>query len=242
MKQACRIVGASSFLLLAALNCSSQKMATCPVSPAMAALAPKACAGGTRPAADGVIDDFEDGDNQVSKNADRDGYWFTAHDPNGSTIDPSPFKISDGGAGSPKGVHIMGHTSGENGAWGSQLGANFSSDSKSVYDASKYAGISFKAKIGGSSTKKVRFKLGDINTHPDGGVCKSCWNLFGKDLTLTNEWQEYKITFAEMKQEPGWGDPQSSVVPSKLFSLNWSIGPGQNFDIWIDDLQFVECM
>jgi hypothetical protein len=44
-----------------------------------------------------------------------------------------------------------------------------------------------------------------------------------------------------MKQEAGWGDRSPSITPSKLVSINWSIGPGQAFDIWVDDLQFFVC-
>src|SRR5215510_9508340 len=43
-----------------------------------------ACPGGLVPAADGLIDDFEDGDNQGALEAGRDGYWYTAHDDLGS--------------------------------------------------------------------------------------------------------------------------------------------------------------
>jgi len=250
-----RVAGASAPLLvvgLLAASCidQSQRMATCP-NPATAgaavggatasAAAPvKGCSKGTQPAADGLIDDFEDDDSQLSKVGGRDGYWFGSKDPNGSTLEPSPLKWSEPGApGSQKSVHITGKTSSANGAWGSQLGANFLASG--LYDASKYAGISFKAKIGAGSTSKVRFKVGDVKTHPDGGVCKSCWNHFGKDMTLTTEWQEFKVSFAEMKQEPGWGDRAPAINPAQLVSINWSIGPGMSFDIWIDDVQFFDC-
>lgn len=211
------------------------KQATCPAGPG----APKACAGATRAADDGLIDDFEDNDNQVSKVADRGGYWFTSHDPNGSNIDPTPFAVSQGGAGSDKALHVFGLTSSDSAAWGALVGASFVQ--QGVYDASKYSGISFKAKVGAKSTKNVRFNVGDVNTHPDGGVCKTCWNHFGKDLTLTSEWHEYKISFAELQQQPGWGDRFAAVTPSKLIALYWAIGPGKPFDLWIDDIRFLEC-
>ncbi len=215
------------------------KVAMCPVPADEVA---KVCsAAGTRPADDGLLDDFEDGDTQVSKLADRSGYWFASGDPNGSTIDPKPLTSSDGGAGgSRKALHVEGHTASDSGAWGVLWGANFVGDG--VYDASKYAGISFKAKLAGSSTKTVRFKVSDINTHPDGGVCKSCWNHFGTNIDLTPDWKEYKVTFAAMKQEAGWGDRFPAITPSKLFSINWSVGPGQAFDVWIDDVKFLDCM
>ena len=218
---------------------ASQHMATCP----SAAGAPKKCTGGTRMADDGSIDDFEDGDTQLSKIGSRDGYWFIAKDPNGSTIAPSPLAMADQGAdGSKKSLHVSGQTSSASGAWGSMVGVGLLSVNKVMYDASRYAGISFKAKIGEGSTKKIRFKIGDVNTHPDGGVCKDCWNHFGKDLPLTTSWQEFKITFAEMRQEPGWGELKGAIDSSQLVSINWSIGPGGlPFDLWIDDLQFFEC-
>ena len=202
----------------------------------------KACPNGTRPAADGAVDDAEDGDGELTKLGGRDGYWFTSADTNGSTLEPSPFKMTDdgGAGGSKRAVRIHGQTSGTSGAWGVLIGANMVGTG--AYDASPYAGVSFKAKVAAQSAKKVRFKVGDVNTHPDGGVCKSCWNHFGKDLSLSTEWQEYKISFADMAQEGGWGDTVKAFTPGKILSINWSIGPGQNYDLWLDDLAFFECM
>jgi hypothetical protein len=211
-----------------------------PAAPTESAPVVSACSKGTRPAADGALDDAEDNDTQVTKVGGRDGYWFTSADPNGSKIEPSPFKMSDGGAASSKrAIHINGQTSAAKDAWGVLIGANMVG--AGAYDASPYAGISFKAKIGPNSTQKVRFKVGDVNTHPDGGVCKSCWNHFGKNLTLSSDWQEYQISFAEMRQEAGWGDQVKAVTPGKLISINWSIGPGQTYDLWLDDIAFYEC-
>jgi hypothetical protein len=215
----------------------ASKQAICPAGPN----APKACtSAGSRPAEDGLLDDFEDGDTQLQKIADRGGYWFTNHDPNGSTIDPTPFKIADQGAGSEKSLHVFGLTSSDSSAYGSLVGANFVE--QGFYDGSKYAGISFKAKVAGKSTKNIRFNVADVNTHPDGGVCKSCWNHFGKDLELTTDWKEYKISFAELTQQSGWGDRYSTITPTKINAFSWVIAPGQPFDLWIDDIRFIECM
>ena len=98
--------------------------------------------------------------------------------------------------------------------------------------------------MGEKSTRRVRFKIGDINTHPDGAVCKDkgCWNHFGKDLNLTPQWKEYKVLFTEAQQEAGWGSPRPAVVtPSKLRAIDWSIGPGQVYDVWVDDVYFLDC-
>ncbi len=202
----------------------------------------KACAGDTIPAGDGDLDDFEDKDTQLTRIAGRDGYWWTKKDDVGSTIDPKPFRPEDGGvAPSRKALHGSGVTVGTDGAWGAGFGANFST--KNPYDGSRYAGIAFKAKVGPNSTTHVRFKIGDINTHKDAKVCSaSCWNHFGEDLTLTTEWKEYKVLFADATQEAGWGDPRPpTVTPGKLYSLDWSIGPGQTYDLWVDDIYFLDC-
>jgi hypothetical protein len=214
------------------------RVATCPVP--VRQDVPKACVKGTRPADDGLINDFEDGRTQLVKAGDRNGYWFTSHDPNGSTLDPDPFAVTTGGAGgSAKALRVFGQTSNVGGAWGAMVGATFVGEG--IYDASMYAGISFKAKAGSDSTKIVRFKVADVNTHPDGGVCKACWNHFGKDVELTTEWREYKVSFVDMKQEPGWGDPFPVLTTSKLVTINWSYGPGRVYDLWLDDIQFFDC-
>jgi hypothetical protein len=110
------------------------------------------------------------------------------------------------------------------------------------YDASKYAGVAFKAKVGPGSSSAVRLKIADVNTHKDAGVCTACWNHFGKDLTIGTEWKEYRVTFSGAAQEPGWGTPRpAALTPTKLVALNWGIGPGNSYDLWIDDVTFLEC-
>jgi hypothetical protein len=96
--------------------------------------------------------------------------------------------------------------------------------------------------VGPSSTRAVRFKIGDSRTHGQLGTCKACWNHFGKDLTLTTDWLEYEVLFAKTTQGEGWGDPRPlALEPTELASLDWSIPPGANFDLWIDDVALLTC-
>jgi endoglucanase len=212
-----------------------------PVVPGVAS-AIKKCRS-VRPADDGAIDDLEDANNQIIKSTGRDGYWWSAADPKGSKID---MQVTEPGAGgSELAMHITGSTVPGDPAqdfWGVQLGINFVSDGL-FYDASKYAGIAFKAKVGKpDSSRAVRFKMADVNTHKDAGICTACWNHFGKDISLTPEWKEYRVTFSGAEQEAGWGDPRpQAITPSKLIALNWQVGPGQTYDIWIDDVTFLDC-
>jgi hypothetical protein len=219
-----------------------QAPAAQPVSIALVPL--KACAGETVAAADGLVDDFEDGNGQVALLGGRSGYWYSAADPKGSTISGAgAFAPSDGGAsGSKKAAHATGKTATGDGAWGATFGFSFIPDN-GVYDVSKYAGISFWAKAGDKSTKNVRFKVGDANTRPEGKVCTSaCWNHFGQDLTLTTDWKQYTFKFADLKQQDGWGDPRPATLAAQhVMSLDWSINAGQDFDIWVDDVKLIDC-
>ncbi len=177
---------------------------------------------------------------------ERDGYWYAAADQLGSkiTAPAQGFEPAEGGAnGSFMAAHVAGHTvsAGDQG-WGVEFGGNFLSARGEFYDASRYVGISFRAKAG-SGMKSVRVNVSDVNTHPDGGVCKNCYNHFRKDVNLTTDWQEYQLLFGELQQRPGWGDPRPEhVTPKKLISVTFAVGGADSdFDIWVDDLQFLEC-
>ncbi len=214
-------------------------------APSTAALS--SCPGGLAPAADGNVDDFEDGNNQTNQEGGRDGYWYTAKDSQGSSFEvpAQGFATAEGGAdGSTSAVHVKGTTaSGGDQAWGVELGMNFLSSQGELYDASKYQAFSFKAKLGDKGAeKKVRVSLADANTHPSGAVCASCYNHFNSSIELTPEWKEYTLAFQDLKQRPGWGNPRpASVNAAKLVNVNYQIGGGKPFDLWIDDLKLLEC-
>jgi hypothetical protein len=216
-----------------------------PSAPSSTALA--ACPGGFVPAADGNVDDFEDGNNQTNQEGGRDGYWYTAKDSNGSTfeIPAEGFTTSEGGdEGSTTAVRIKGTTaSGGDQAWGIELGMNFLAAQGEMYDASKYKALYFKAKLGSKDVeKKIRVSLADVNTHPTGAVCSACYNHFHSNIELTPEWKEYTLAFDDLRQRDGWGAPRpAGVSPDKLVNINYQIGGGKPFDMWIDDLKFLEC-
>jgi hypothetical protein len=48
--------------------------------------------------------------------------------------------------------------------------------------------------------------------------------------------------FTSVEQEAGWGNPRPAALsPDKLVSMDWTIGPGQTYDLWFDDVTFLEC-
>jgi endoglucanase len=187
----------------------------------------------------GMIDDLEDHDSQVLKVEEREGYWFTSADPEGSTIFPKgEFKADRGGVnGSQYAAHVHGKMARSGKSLYVVFGLSFFNP-KGNYDASKYKGITFWAKGPG----KVRFQVPDVDTDPAGDKCSDCYNHFGVDLFLTDQWTRYTIPFERMAMQPGWGDPASEVARKALFGVQWQFNtPGADYDIWVDDVQFVGC-
>lgn len=191
---------------------------------------------------DGLIEDGEDADNQITKLEGRGGYWFTFKDNEGTTIAPAgnAFKPAAGGANGSKYAAQFGGKLASSG-YSVYAGAGFSLDPDGkTYDASKYQGISFMAKSSASGI--VRFKTPDVNTKPEGGVCTDCYNDFGVDLEFSPEWARYTVLFSQMTQQPNWGDRKPAVAADALFAVQWQVGKKDwQYEIWIDDVQFVGC-
>ncbi|MCA9687125.1 MAG: carbohydrate binding domain-containing protein, partial [Myxococcales bacterium] len=197
--------------------------------------------------ADAVIEDGENDDHQVIVHAGRNGYIYTFSG-GSTTVEPTPgaaggvFTMSLGGAnGSRHAARMHGTVGGDEGAFAG-LGFNFT-DPQAGFDASKYEGISFFARRGPGSGGSVRLKVPDRATAPEAGECSECFNDFGADLAIGEEWQRYVFRFEELAQLPGWGAPRpASIDASAIFGVQFQIqGAGAQFDLWIDDLSFVGC-
>lgn len=196
-----------------------------------------------------LIDDGDDGDNQTLVVGFRGGYWYTFAEGEDTSVWPvagakgGTFEMSPGGAeGTPFGARFKGQVGLGDGIKLAGMGMNFL-DPKGPYDASEYSGISFWAKAGPGSTKNIRLKVPDIKTDPDGKKCSECFNDFGMNLTLTEEWKHYRISFKQLKQLPGWGSPKAfSIDASTLFGIQIQVDDkGKPFDIWMDQLRFTGC-
>jgi endoglucanase len=191
-----------------------------------------------------LIDDGEDGNNQNLPNDNRGGYWYTFKDKGTTTVEPAAgeeggtFAMSEGGHDSQYAARYHG-TIGTGAIVFSGMGVNFI-DPKGAYDASKYAGVSFWAKRGADSTGKVRLKVPDSNTDPDGGVCTECFNDFGANMNLTTDWKLYSFPWKSLKQLPDWGAPHKShITPSKIYGLQFQVNvPRASYDIYVDDVKF----
>jgi endoglucanase len=203
----------------------------------------KAC-----PPAEGAISDGEANNNQVNPVKGRGGYWYVFSDKQGSEVTPLPgdqggtFAMSEGGAKGTKYAARMHGTVGSGEPVYAGMGFNFV-DPKGQYDASKYKGVSFWAKKGPGSIANVRLKVPDVATDPDGKQCSDCFNDFGADLTLTEEWQQFTIPFHAMKQMKGWGSPHPDGIDAKtLYGMQFQVNEkGGKFDIWVDEIEFTGC-
>ncbi len=216
------------------------KAASSDAAGAPAAAPPLKTCAALQKAADGLVDDLEDNNAAEPNTAGRAGNWGTASDDKGTVVTPKgDFTPSPGGAaGSKYAAHMSGKV-GTGEAWGASMSVAL--NNWQAYDGSKYAGLRFWAKAGAGSTN-VRVRLSDGQSVPEGGICKQCWNDFGKDLQLTSDWKEYTVTFAELAQQQGWGEPFPHLDASRLWSVQWAVGDkGKDFDVWVDNVEFLSC-
>lgn len=204
--------------------------------------------GAACPKAVGLIADGEDNSNQIARIQNRGGYWYTFVDDAGSSVVPEAgktggvFRMTPGGAQGTQYAARMTGTVGSGNRVYVGMGFNFV-DPKSAYDASKYEGIRFWAKRGPGSATTVRLKVPDAATDPDGKICTECYNDFGMELTLKEEWDDYVIPFSVLKQERSWGSPHTDKIDSsKLYGVQFQFNqPGQSFDMWLDEIEFTGC-
>jgi hypothetical protein len=194
-------------------------------------------------AAIAVVDDFEDDNNQIRLLDGRNGPLYTYADTTGSTITPAAgaiFAPTAPGDVTPKfAAHVSGKLSTAATVWAG-FGMDFLTP-KALYNASKYTGISFYAKKGSSTASSaVRVKVPDRNTDPTGGVCTSCSNDFGSDLTLTTTWTKFTLPFTSLTQQAGWGAPRPAHLdPTGVVAVQFQVtAAGANYDIWLDDVTF----
>jgi len=193
-----------------------------------------------------VVDDGEDNNNQVTVKDGRNGYIYSFADTNGTKVTPelgATFAQTPGGAqGSAYAACIKGTTALAAIAYAG-LGFNLT-DPEGQADLSKFDGIAFRVRRGSDSTQRLRLKVPDVATQPAGGVCTDkCFNDFGADLVMTEEWQQFFIPFSEMKQMSGWGAPRPpSIDKTKIYSIQFQVlEKNKNFDICVDDVAFIKC-
>ncbi len=187
-----------------------------------------------------IVEDGEDGDDQILTRGGRGGYLYTYADEAGSTVEPKgDFAPASGGAdGTSRSLRVRGKLA--TGDVYAGLGFTFR-EPAGPYDASRYTGIAFWAKAGKGAAAAVRFKVADPASEPAAGVCTDCFNDFGVNFELTEEWTRYVVGFGDLKQEGGWGAPRPDAIdPTRLYGLKWQVTTaGAAVDVWVDQVSFV---
>jgi hypothetical protein len=194
------------------------------------------------PACTPLIDDFEDGDGEIIRCAQREGPWFTYNDgSDGGVQDPAPRMKFVPQASDRPGSKFAAHTSGkgfvERGAgMGLHLLRPKGADQKRPFDASRFSGVRFWAKA--AAPLELQINVSDQNSEPIGGVCERCYAHFHDEVTLTTEWAQHTVLFAEMHADD-WGVPkQPSIDRSRIYTIEFHTPRSATFDLWIDHVEF----
>jgi hypothetical protein len=195
-------------------------------------------------AGEDLIDDMNDGNRYIPTNSGRAGAWNVSHDasPDGTMFPAtsSAFTMTDtGDTCRKKAVYTSGSLFVE---WGSNVWVSLGAP----YDASKYRGITFWARIDGGTSPTLRVSFPDKDTQPDGALCQAsapsgptaCFDHYGKQLSLTTEWTKYTVLFSEITQQR-WGRQGTAFDPTTLFEILFQIPATAKFGMWIDDVSFV---
>jgi hypothetical protein len=169
----------------------------------------------------------------------------------------TPVAITDNGA-STHCIHVAGmgqqNTSGMYNAFVS-LSASLNSPSSTQtgsLDASAYSGISFSYKLtaGTGTGEGVRVQVSNEFTNPAGGMCSGsgatqCYDHPGMTLTNAASWTKQTVMFSQLTQE-GFGNASPATFPkTHVYSVEWKVlipmtAAVTAWDLWIDDLTFVQ--
>ncbi|MGK3960158.1 hypothetical protein WMF38_44805 [Sorangium sp. So ce118] len=193
-----------------------------------------------------MIDDMEDGDLEIPPGdgaAPRAGGWFKDNDLSAdATQEPANEADLMTTLDPPRGdSRVAVHTSADDRftVWGAGVAVFLNSGE--YYDASGYRGITFWARAEERSATRLKVMFVDRQTRHTGGICDAeeagCGDHFHKHVVLANDWKRFKIPVECLGQE-GFGARYDAPALDQLWGFYFSVGPGQAFDIWVDDVAF----
>jgi len=198
------------------------------------------------------IDDMEDGDAEIELAGPRNGYWYVGGDltPDATTEPLSTKFLMTKLVAGERSIYVAHLKAVGFKDWGSVMGFNFTELLTKVkpYDGSAYCGIGFWGKAAAATT--VRFRVPDIDTHQNGGVCvdggtngTACFDHFGASLSFSAAWKSFSLKFTDLAQVgTGYHPADGKLKVDKLFAVEWALpGTGNTYEIWIDDVHFIKC-
>ncbi len=195
-----------------------------------------------------LIDDMEDGGQAILTREGRAGSWFTANDETGNQVPRmsadvfSLAKLEPPRDGSHRAVHTQGQGFTD---WGALVGFDISSTDP--YDASKYGGIAFWARIEPGTDPNFRVNVTDVNTSQygmvcdrdcpgpatgevsDDGICEEergpCHDYFGADLStrLSPEWTLFTFPWDRLQTENWSNKNLTAIVTSAIYGMRFQV-------------------
>lgn len=184
------------------------------------------------------IDDLEDGDEEIIPQGGRIGWWYTYNDDSPGN---QRFEITRLRSQERASAFVAHHIGAGFQIWGAGLGFSLAPDLE-FYDASQFVGVTFWAKTSNPVGMNARFNLTNRHTLDFGGICGQqglCFDHYGLDVWVTDEWQPYTVFFEDMEPR-GWGQPTTYFDATALHDVQFLLGEeGEDFELWLDDVAFI---
>ena len=203
-----------------------------------------------------LIDDMEQNTGSIDGNGGVVGAWYTYNDGTAAATETPPagaaFVDSAITAGdnplAPSSLFVANMKGSGFTTWGAGMGFDLDNAGGDAgvampYDASKYKGFVFYAKVG-TGTASVRFNVHTKNTDVSGtsgctGTSTSqCNDDFGENMSFTQSWASYTVNFTDLAQS-GFGK-KTTWDPNEMLSIHFQVGKSTSFDISLDNIYFLE--
>jgi len=192
-----------------------------------------------------LIDDLEDGNDEIIETTERSGSWYTYNDGTSSAQQaPAASNAFQPTAGGPNDSTFMAFTEGQGFTdWGAGMGLDLNGAdtvgaTKGTVDASTYAGVTFTAR--GNVSISVNLVVDEVLSESLGGLCvadgSDCDDTHQVIVDLKNDWTQYSVSFDSVIQS-GWGKAVA-FDPSRLVSIQFGVAPGETFQVAIDNVGF----
>ncbi len=200
-----------------------------------------------------MIDDLEDNDPTIFPLKMRNGRWnvyaSAGEEPPAPGADFATMTDVSGNPPHDDSTYAAYMKSGEHSEFGAVLNVTMRSwpnyEETPTYNASGYAGLNFYARIGSGSSRALRVRLVTGDTDPRGGNCaidgeigELCFDHYLYPVTLKEGWLRYEIDFSDFGQT-GAGKQFDELALDRLYTIEFHMPGSGDFELWVDDLQFV---
>jgi hypothetical protein len=179
-----------------------------------------------------VVDDFEDGDDALSPQDGRNGFWRWARETDAPGTAPAllPVPRPDAKARNKLALHVKG---GRLADWGATVEVTFQPP---CYDATAYDGLSLQARGPG----RIYLALREVSVIPpfEGGTCANdCYNAHVAKLELGSAFRTFEVKWSELRQR---GASRPALDPTRLHSIAFLVRAEDTpYDVWLDEVRFL---